>query len=91
VPFVEKQTTGEYLVVSHRDVYRPHRKLKGGPRTSFMVRYLGRPASLASGKKKEYIYPVVVLGRAQIMFPKELKGKRVRFKVEVVKLPELKK
>lgn len=88
MPFVQKQDSGEYLVVSQRDKQKSHaRGGRGGPRKSFMVIYTDQKYSAVNGKVKLYAHPHIHLGNLYIRCPEELAGKRVKVRVEVVELP----
>lgn len=89
MPFVQKQDSGEYLVVSQRDKEKSHgRGGRGGPRKSFMVIYTDSRYTDVNGKVKLYPHPHIHLGNLYIRCPEELAGKRVRLRLEVVDLPK---
>ena len=79
---------GEYLLVSHTDKTTHRGRLQGGPRNNFMVTYADSTYHTAKGRMKHYAYPQINVGQLHIHCPKELASKRVRIKVEVIKLPK---
>jgi hypothetical protein len=88
LPYVEKQKNGEYLIVSQRDKIRhATRTGSGGPRRTFMVIYTYGQYKKVNGRTKQYPYPGINIGNLHIRCPDNLAGKRVRIRLEIVKLP----
>ena len=85
MPYVEKQKNGIFLIVSKRNKETPHKG--GGPRKNFMVIYTDSQYKDVKGKIRLYPHPHIHIGTLVIRCPEELAGKRVRIRVEVIKLP----
>lgn len=76
---VKKLDKGDYYLVVERGNFKKMAKYKSLDRKYFFVKF---KSYLRNGT--DYVYPSVQIGNSPIRVPKELIGKKISFKVEVL-------
>ena len=75
----------EYILTTKRTPFKKMAKLKGGNNKTFFVHYIESKKSYKNRKKITYIYVGFKIGRGlKIICPKELLGKKIRIKAEIL-------